>query len=218
MIKILILPILFLALSLSGCANNNQPQEQTKNDAASNQQKEKPNDGQVDSRILLTPQNISQYFTSSTTACDETFNNDTANSQIAYNDDEKGISFEIPFNQNWGSNKYRLNPYDLNNNDLSFGSMSAFEGCSTIRSYSLDFKPAKPVVKVVAEIEQGITPITTKINDLTVVKYAQADMCTNSFMEVIGQKYNYLFSTSCGGDAVKDSQSLENIIKSVKLK
>ena len=180
--------------------------------------KEMQSDTQIDNRILLTPQNTSQYFTSSTTACDEAFNDDTANSQIAYNNDEKGIQFEIPFNQNWGSKKFKLNPFDLNNNNLSFGSMSIFEGCSTIRSYSLDFKPAMPAEKVVIEIEKGITPITTKINDLTVIKYVQADMCTNSFMEVIGKKFNYLFSTSCGVDAVKDSQNLENIIKSVKLK
>ncbi|KKQ51043.1 MAG: hypothetical protein US70_C0024G0015 [Parcubacteria group bacterium GW2011_GWD2_38_11] len=173
---------------------------------------------QADNRILLTPQNTSQYFTGTSTDCKETFNFEPADINILYTDDTRGLSFDVPFNKNWGNKKYKFNSFDLENDGLSFGPASLFEGCSVIRSYSLKFKPAQSVEKAIAEIEKGITPITTKIDDLTVIKYVQADMCTNSFIEVIGKKYNYLFSTSCGVDATKDTQYLEDVVKSLTIK
>ena len=93
-------------------------------------------DFQTDNRILLTPQNVRQY--NDPPNCNEKFNLYPANTTVTYSNSNRGISLEIPYNSSWGSDKYRVNPYDENNNRIEFGPIRVFEGCSWVRSYFLN--------------------------------------------------------------------------------
>ena len=51
--------------------------------------------------------------------CEIEFNDDLANETVDF--DGLGIQAEIPFNENWGSDEFRLLPYELAANHLDFG-------------------------------------------------------------------------------------------------
>ena len=179
----------------------------------------------LDKRILLTPQNIDQYNVRSSASCDEKFNNDAPSTTVNYKSEKFGISIDVPYNPKWGSNRFKLNPYDFSNieisGSISFGSMGAFEACSWVRQYDIGFYPPIDVDSMIKKIKEGsgypdlfpVLPTKEKINGLDVVKYEVNGLCSYSIIEVIGKKFNYRFSPTCG-----DSFTVfEDMIKSMKL-
>ncbi|MFH1457433.1 MAG: thrombospondin type 3 repeat-containing protein [Patescibacteria group bacterium] len=178
--------------------------------------------GETDNRILLTPQNISQY--NNPPNCNEKFNSYSANTNFTYSSGDRGISVELPYNSSWGNDKYRINPYDEHNNKLDFGFIAPFEGCSWVRSYSMNFLPAKTANQVIQDFEQdqnypdmfSVLPYKSIINNLEIVKYEMVGMCGYPALQVIGKKYNYEFQPMCSVDRDKDFEYLENIVKTVK--
>ncbi|MBU1146704.1 hypothetical protein KKD80_04180 [Patescibacteria group bacterium] len=174
---------------------------------------------ETDNRILLTPQNIEQYNLKPSPGCEEKFNFDTANTNVLYANAAKGISVQIPFNSNWGSGKYRINPYDEHEDGVSFGPISGFEACSWIRNYFLSFKPAKTAEEVIAELPLESNPSKMTVNNLTIIKYTDSGLCPYyPTLVIIGKKYNYALSPLCVVEKVDEEfKFLENIVKTVKL-
>lgn len=187
-----------------------------------------PTPAPTDNRILLTPENQNQYWTP-TKGCDEEFNHDPANTTTTYSNQVKGISLEIPYNHKWGSNKYRINPYDEREtmgemlpDSLEFGSIGLFEACSWARSHFLYFRPAKSADEVINEIKKdpnypemfSLQPKKIVINGLEVVKYENFGLCSYPTLQIIGKKYNYELKPLCDGESF---QFFEDIIKTIKL-
>lgn len=162
-------------------------------------------------------------------------NTDPADTTAMYTNDDKGISFTIPYNEKWGSpgrpspaftehaptDTERLG-YVLFGPPTSGAEQGLGTDCDPIQFYDLTYLPARTAASAVHTIESRgteVVPNTTvrTINGLTVVQYTDAGLCSYPTMEVIGKKYNYSFTTSCGMDEEDEVTYLENIVKSVKL-
>ena len=133
----------------------------------------------IDNRILLTPQNISQYNSPQNPQCDEQFNNDPANTTVHFSSTEKGIAFDVPYNSKWGSAKFRIDPYWESDNQITFGDISGFEACMWTRSDFVHLRPQQSAEEVISQILASdppelipVPPTTIELNGLTVVKYA----------------------------------------------
>jgi hypothetical protein len=178
----------------------------------------------TDKRILLTPQNLAQYNSPQNPQCDEEFNTDPANTTVHYSNPGKGISFDVPYNTNWGSKKFKIDPYWEYNDQITFGSIGGFEACMWVRSNILHFRPQLSAEEVVNNIKKSdppelipVPPTTIKLNGLTVIKYATSGLCSYPAFQVIGEKYNYEFVTGCSVDIESDFKYLENIVNTIQI-
>ncbi|MFH1284695.1 MAG: hypothetical protein ABIH78_03870 [Candidatus Peregrinibacteria bacterium] len=175
-------------------------------------------------RILLTPENISEYNSPDNQMYyDENFNGEVPDELVNYYSKEMGISVDIPYNENWGSRRFELNPYDYyeyGRDDLvgflNFGPMYRFEAGTWVRAYYLYFYPAQTVDGVMME-KSELNPEKIEINGLTVVKFIDFGMCSYPSLYVIGEKYDYEFMPQCSVDEESDFEFLEEIVSSVKL-
>ena len=177
-----------------------------------------------DERILLTSENIYQYNPPTDPGCYEKFNQDSPNTTIDYYNKEKGISFRVPYNSNWGNEKYKINPYEEYSDEsgeyILFGSITDFEACSWVRTYALYFHPVKSAENIIKDIKKHIDPelfiiepTKKSINGLDIVEYQSHGLCDSGELEVIGENYNYILRPLCGADF----EFLENIVKSIEL-
>jgi hypothetical protein len=182
----------------------------------------------TDDRILLTTSNTSEYCDPAVNldACAaEDFNTEAATITANYSNKDKGISVDLPYNPNWGSANYKIEPYEVAGDYVYFGPMSQFEGGGWARPYwVLGFVPAQSADDLINQIMTssetlaGGQPEKIVINGLEVVKYEEMGLGTHYMMEVIGDKSNYRFvASSFGDDPAAAWRNLENIVKTVKL-
>jgi len=170
-------------------------------------------------RVLLTPDNLSQY--NNPPSCEEKFNYDKANTTYHYSKSATGLAFDIPYNESWGNEKYKIQYYDKTEDGIVFGSIGPGEGCGWMRSHWLNFLPAKSADKVIENFQQdigypsmfGVQPYKVVIDGMEVVKYEMVGMCSHPVLQVIGEKYNYEIAPQCGGDIDEGFRYLENIVK-----
>ncbi len=179
---------------------------------------------QSDTRILLTTQNISQYNSRKDPQCDEKFHTAPANATVRYSNSKKGIAFDVPYNLNWGSDKFRIAPYFEYEDLIQFGQMGIFDACIWSRPYTMHLREKKSAEEVVSYIQESdppalipVPPTTIELNGLTVVRYATSGMCTYPALQIIGEKHNYEFVLHCSADIEADLEYLENIVKSAEL-
>ncbi|HVW66973.1 MAG TPA: hypothetical protein VHA78_04580 [Candidatus Peribacteraceae bacterium] len=162
-------------------------------------------------------------------------NTDAANTTVTYRSSQQGLSFVIPYNNQWGYDSMRLPAYATRpaDDDNPYGSLefgppqsSAYtaedNSCDLTHQYVLKFlrpRTAQAAVRSIEGADSAVTPTTQTrvISGLTVVQYTDAGACSYPTMEVIGQKYNYQFSTYCGENSSEEWSYLENIVKSVQL-
>jgi hypothetical protein len=191
--------------------------------------------------ILLTENNIMKIIDkrikSGQDICSIEFNNDPPTEEILFSNTEKGISFKIPYNPNWGNNNYKITPYFNFNDSLTFGRLYVSpEACGWVRTCKLSFNPqrsAEEILKTIkdfnnSQIAQGSTFNSyyelekNIINGNTIVKYsipidpAIAAPDTH-IIEIVGKKYNYAFDCNCVWiDYQQGICPSEDIIKNVK--
>jgi len=169
-------------------------------------------------RILLTNNNIGQYNKGTSQDCDEDFNQSPYNKWANYQNKERGISLNIPYNDQWGNDQYRLNPYEQINNSLIFGPIRGGEACSWTRVYKLEFLPVKSASEVIGSLlgtEKFITQKT--FSGLTAVEYESSGLLQYANLEIIGQKFNYRLTMDCGSQCQAQFSLLEAMAASAKL-
>jgi hypothetical protein len=174
------------------------------------------------------------------TNCDEaTFydvpeNIDRGDKTVAYLNQDKNISLDVPYNESWGARRYKLNPYDEVKTDemvsgLEFGPAIIFRGsetkeCDWTRKYSLTFLPAQTATKALAEIKK-IDPNAEKkeINGYTIIEYTKTgDLfglpASPLLIRVLDKKASYEFQqiTELWSSLMPTFEDLENIIKTLK--
>ena len=163
-------------------------------------------------------------------------NVDRADKTVVYLNQDKKISFDVPYNESWGTKDYKLNPYDEIKKDeamagLEFGSAIVFgvpkiTECDWIRKYSLTFLPAETATKVLAEIKK-IDPSAEKkeINGYTVIEYENSEtlfgMPAGAHLNIIrildkNSTYEIKQITEIWSSVVSDFETLENIVKTLK--
>lgn len=193
--------------------NDQKPKKNTVNDDA-------------DDRTLLTSENISQYNPPSKPNCSEKFNTDMPDTIAKYENMDRGITLELPYNKNWGNETYKIMPYEMWNDETGeeyvlFGPITDFEACSWVRNYALYFYPAKSADMRIEEMKKApnysetfiIEPTKKVIAGLDIIEFQSHGLCDNVELEVVGKKYNYVLKPLCGTDL----GFLENISKSIKL-
>lgn len=177
-----------------------------------------------DERILLIPDQFNNYRPIGESNLQEILNNNPATLQVTYTNRERGLTFKIPYNPLWGSENYRINPYDeiaLGNEEfLEFGSIGVAEGGGWGRTYFLKFLPVQNFSQVVEVIEKNnqpefitVQPTQININGLTVVEYEITGLCEFPTLIILGEKYNYELRKPCNGEFAE----LEEIVKTITL-
>jgi hypothetical protein len=180
-----------------------------------------------DNRILLTSNNASEEnFKSrggmSDDACNENFNYDPPNTFIKYKNIAKGLELSIPYNNQWGSSRYKINPYDENEKGIKFGRFGIYEGCSWLREYSLSFVNLQDKESTRKTIASGSNTVAASIKEyslkgMTAFMWSEDGPGCFTGAEFIGIKSNYriIFSGFC--DDSKDQAVLESLASSIKL-
>lgn len=155
---------------------------------------------------------------------------------VTYTNVDKGISFDIPYNDGWGYEDAPLPAFvEHDAGDVTplgsvlfgpptyAGFWSEVETCDLLQSYELTFLPARTAAAAVRTIEGRGTEVVPNatvrtIGDLTVVQYTDVGLCNYPTLEVVGATYNYSFTTS-GCEAAEDTEwkYLESIVQSVQL-
>ncbi len=182
-------------------------------------------------RTLITANALGVYDVSGNDApgqkCGTYFNTEPTTATSIYNNLVKGISVTFPFNSQWGTTKYRINPYDNlgfnqdGTESIAFGYISPMgyvNDCVVRRQYYLTFLPVESATEIVARLTASddlFKPVIKTIGQVTFVEYENYGMCVYPYLIVVGHKSNYLFN-GAGCDNVMFTE-LENIAKTVQL-
>jgi len=157
------------------------------------------------------------------------FNTDPANSAVHYENKDFGISFDIPYNKNWGNKDCVVLPYressNLSKNSLriSFG----FPRAWIADSYHFSIEKKRSTDDIMAEQKNvGGTPDPNprikNLGQYQAVVYESYGMGTSRYYEIPGENNNYIFEHVQIGDKqvdIKtDSYELENVIKTLHVK
>jgi len=162
-------------------------------------------------------------------------NVDRADKTVVYLNQDKKISFDVPFNESWGTKDYKLNPYDEIKKDgittgLDFGLSSIFHPgdvateCDWVRQYSLEFLPAQTITKALAEISKLSTkPEKKDINGYSVIEYKTENDLFDSpaaylVVRVLDKTASYEFEQVIEPwiSSMPNFENLENIVKTLK--
>ena len=153
--------------------------------------------------------------------CGTDFNEDKANTTVAYNDIERGIIVALPYNPNWGTSKCRINPYDIGKGGtIFFGRINIVEGGGFGRASWLEFIPQRSIDEALKAAEDDIngvpivSPTRKAIGKAIVVEYSMAGLGEWGHLEIIGRKYNYRLITTA---EKVDLNVLETIAASASL-
>jgi hypothetical protein len=84
--------------------------------------------------------------------------------------------------------------------------------------WASDFQTADDVINEESQSELNVKkPIKKKVNNLEVVEFSEGGYCENRYAVVVGEKYNYYFSSmGCYHDEATDFASFEKAIKTMK--
>lgn len=160
-------------------------------------------------------------------------NDEPADRTVAYSNQAKGLSVQLPFNPNWGTEQCGLVPYEESKyeNTVEFGPVSGCEGGGVCRYQDIRLLPAKTAEQVRIELVEnelscfGCSPlfmeITEKtINGLSILEYIVPGLCNSVTVQVVGKKHNYELQM-CGraleNNVFSDFQYLEGIVKTMEL-
>lgn len=153
-------------------------------------------------------------------------NNDPPDEYVKYTSQKYGIEFKVPYNKNWGSQQYKVYPYEewtVNPVRINFGPLkcNGTDGWWS-RPVSLYISPLFYYhdQKDFSAGPYKATVETKKVNDLDVllIKYNGQDNADEQVI-ILGKKYDYVIS--CNLKDCVDADSIYNkgldIIRSIKL-
>jgi hypothetical protein len=181
-----------------------------------------------DHRILLTEKNLSEIWkkecppkAEDIDLCFE-MNYDSPTTEVLYSSWKNGISLKIPYNPNWGNEKFKITPYYEYEDNLGFGPLSPQEGAGWKRVYSIFFIPPRSTEEAITALKKEAivwkdSIVKTRINDYDIVEYTVFEEicppCETGVIEVIGKKYNYQFEDFF---LLGAKELFEEIIKTIK--
>lgn len=185
-----------------------------------------PAEGQ---RILLNQANIEQYRPKDQTACQEKFVTTPATTTVTYlaQKIDAGLTVDLPYNINWGNDKYQVSPFEEVVNQkgtgLIFGPLQVLSDCTWVRSQQIVFGVAQSATATLAALQKIANQLVGKpkqftIASTTAIKYEIAGTLPTAAYQVIGPKYNYGFLQPCESktSCTAAFSQLEKIIKSIK--
>jgi len=143
------------------------------------------------------------------------FNLADSNATIDYLNKEKGISFKIPFNREWGNPECTVMPYfEDKYGSIWFGKPNAW-GPDEFKLYFEKPRSLDDVINNINEVSGRepflySQPEKKTLNNITYIEWTEYGMIGLKIIEIKGNKQNYIFET-----AEENINSLENIIKTI---
>jgi hypothetical protein len=140
--------------------------------------------------------------------CDARARSGEATVAVRYTNADAGISVDVPYNPEWGTDEYYVEPYDERDDAISFGGAHVFEACAWIREFEMAFNAAASAQDRLNQLNRDDS--VTRAERLTVggrdaVMWYSSGLCDYVDLEVVGAKHNYLFSSTCGAeDEIRD--------------
>ncbi len=150
--------------------------------------------------------------------------NELSEKRVTYRSEEYGIELQLPYNPLWGGDTYILNPYDQKDKKILYGNILVTgEGCASWVDANewMEILPKESKEQILSRLEALDVPSPEKlhaglkitesvIGGKEVITYKWQALCGGGQTIVLGEKYNYGFSTICsaGGD--------DDTIKSIK--
>ena len=138
------------------------------------------------------------------------WNADASVTTVHFESPKRGLSFDIPYNPAWGNKNCQLAPYDETENGMAFGFAGIFEGGGATRFSRMDFLPPRSAKEALAAaketqrpdeqqglIQEKARPVIVTINGNAAVQYSLGGFCDQTYFEVVGKKFNYLFESTC---------------------
>jgi len=181
---------------------------------------------EIEYPITLTNKNIN-YEDIDREDIKELFKED-ANTTVEYSNKEWGIEFNIPFNEKWGDENYKIEPFDqsLPEDDFKcvhFGKFQAGEG-GYGREFGICVEESKDAKTVINEFKESAGwaellsgPDIKYINGIEIVQYQVIGLGNPYHVEIIGNDYNYLIWHGVPPTAsINEDERLREIIKSIK--
>jgi hypothetical protein len=150
------------------------------------------------------------------------FNLDDANTKVKYENEDKGISFDIPYNAKWGNKNCKVKPYTefvqpSGDALVEFGKPQAW----IPSEFRLTISPYRSSGDIINELnssteEPKVQPIKKMIAENQVVSWKSSEAYPMLSYEVVGKQYNYRFDC-IGSDSQSEGKKLENIIASANV-
>ena len=188
----------------------------------------------VDTRIAVTADALNTK--SPIPMCDNVpeLNKDEPNTTVPFKNEEMGIELAIPYNEKWGTAKFKLEPVEDSSNEdvrgIGFGPANIFGegGCAFMRHFHLNVKPKRAVKEITADLlkhgaifenEIGTNAFNPKIETFKgkqVITYSLDGICGNTFYEVVGEKNNYEITGWCNDESLSSSATIYQVIESLK--
>lgn len=156
-------------------------------------------------------------------ACEYAFFNRSSDSEspekrVTYRSQEYGIELQLPYNPLWGVDTYILNPYDQKDKKILYGDILVTgEGCASWVDATrwMEVLPKESKEDILSRLEALDVPSPEKfhagleitesiIGGREVISYSWQALCGGGQTIVLGQKYNYGFSSVCSGDEDKE--------------
>jgi len=152
------------------------------------------------------------------------FNLSSPNVKVAYSNQTKGISLEIPYNPSWGNKNCKVEPYveftqPSGNVLLEFGKPRAWIRSEFLLTIS-NYRTAEDIIGEQKNVggEPNPNPRKMTLGNNQVVVFESYGMTVERIYEVIGKKYNYSFGYVEGEKLnEKTAKELEIIIGSMKI-
>ena len=192
----------------------------------------------TDERILLTPENLGEYNKNANGLpnCEAGFVGGEGALEYTYTNEEYGFSADLPFNPDWGTQEYRLDPFDElvppaggephgTLAAIQFGLMGVAEGCGWYRFDNLSVRESRSMDDIMTTLSQEygplepiVAPRQVTIGEFDAVEYEYGGLCGQPTVEVMVGPYNLAAHKICGfGEAEDDLKYLRDILATVRL-
>lgn len=176
-----------------------------------------------DDRTLLTMENRGEVLPNDILeVCNLEWNTEKPNTVKHYVNSDGTFEMDVPVNEGWGNDEFRILPYEERIDGIFFGTVRRGEGCGPVREYVLHVAPSRSIYDIVeifkndSAYPEGYTETiqATVVSGYTAYEYLEIGLCTTPVIEIVGPTQNYRLSPLCGGEM----SDLEHIAQSIVIR
>jgi len=172
-------------------------------------------------KIVLTQANLAKYIKDKN--CSYELDSSSPKTTEVYSGDDKGIEFNLPYSDLWGSDEFMIMPYDELEDEIYFGPLLHMPDCSMQRAYLVKLHETAPTAEILADLSmrniKGEWEFS-KIKDRDVIKFVEYNTlysnCESVRVYLLGKDYDYEFIVNCSEDTEMDFAFLEQVLTTVK--
>lgn len=155
------------------------------------------------------------------------WNFDAPNRTERYVDATRGFQVDLPYNDRWGNNIFRLPAYDVEagGKTVWYGPIGGAEGGGWVREYHLSLVTSTDAEARVQQIRETtpiefleVQPSIITINGRKTVRWAESGLCTVPVLEVTGAAFNIVIAPICGTAEASSFEKLEAVARTIEFR